>query len=234
MTSFDSSRREILTAGAALAAMGGMTASAVAATVAVPPSAPAFTPEPLPFVPASLGWLSEKIITSHHDNNYVGAVKRLGAIKGEFARLDVATAPVFQINGLKREELIAWNSMILHELYFAGLGRGEAVSPALGAALDRSFGGQERWAAEFAAMGKALGGGSGWVLLVWSPRDKLLTNQWAADHSMTLAGGVPLLALDMYEHAYAMDFGAKAAAYVDGFMKGFTWAHANHIFAALG
>ncbi|CAN5271067.1 Fe-Mn family superoxide dismutase [soil metagenome] len=237
MTQFDTSRRDLLAAGALLAGIGGTAGAALAASA--PASAPspaspaAFTPQALPFAPASLGWLSEKIITSHHDNNYVGAVKRLGAIRSEFAQLDIAAAPGFQINGLKREELIAWNSMVIHELYFAGLGRAETISPALDKAVEQSFGSQQRWAAEFAAMGKALGGGSGWVLLVWSPRDRMLTNQWAADHSMTLAGGVPLLALDMYEHAYAMDFGAKAAAYVDAFMSGFGWGQANRIFASL-
>ncbi|MBT2188842.1 superoxide dismutase [Sphingobium sp. H33] len=212
-----------------MTAVTGLEAGAKAAD----PAAAPFSPQALPFAPASLGWLSEKLITSHHDNNYVGAVKRLGAIKADFAKLDMATAPVFEINGLKREELIAWNSMILHELYFAGLGLAQPVSPALGNAIESSFGSQARWAAEFAAMGKALGGGSGWVLLVWSPRDRMLANQWAADHSMTLAGGVPLLALDMYEHAYAMDFGAKAGAYVDGFMKGVSWQNANRAFAAM-
>jgi Fe-Mn family superoxide dismutase len=50
---------------------------------------------------------------------------------------------------------------------------------------------------------------------------------------MTLAGATPILALDMYEHAYALDFGAKAAAYVDGFMKNIAWGEAGHRFAAL-
>lgn len=79
-------------------------------------------------------------------------------------------------------------------------------------------------------MGKAMGGGSGWVLLAWSRRDGRLVNTWAADHTMTLGDGAPLLALDMYEHAYHMDFGAKAGAYVDAFMKAFTWKHANEAF----
>ena len=68
-------------------------------------------------------------------------------------------------------------------------------------------------------MGKALGGGSGWVILTWSHRDQRLVNQWAADHTMTLAGARPILVLDMYEHAYAIDYGAKAGAYVDAFMQ---------------
>src|SRR5215471_10401331 len=71
--------------------------------------------------------------------------------------------------------------------------------------------------------GKALGGGSGWVLLTYSHRDKKLINQWAADHTCCLAGASPILALDMYEHSYHMDYGAKAAAYVDAFMNNINW-----------
>ena len=192
---------------------------------------PVKPPQPLPFDPKSVGWLSEKILTSHHDNNYAGAVKRVDAIHGELAGLDYATAPGFRLAGLKREELIAWNSAALHELYFAGLTGGEKPSARLGSALERDFGSVAGWAAEFAALSKSLGGGSGWALLTWSARDGRLMNQWAADHTMTLAGGTPLLALDMYEHAYAMDFGAKAAAYVEAFMGGFGWANANKLFA---
>jgi superoxide dismutase, Fe-Mn family len=82
-------------------------------------------------------------------------------------------------------------------------------------------------------MGKALGGGSGWVLLSWSPRDRKLINQWAADHCHTMAGGTPILALDMYEHSYHMDFGAKAAGYVDCFMQVIRWQNAERHFKAL-
>jgi Fe-Mn family superoxide dismutase len=82
-------------------------------------------------------------------------------------------------------------------------------------------------------MGKALGGGSGWVLLVWSPHDRKLLNQWAADHCHTLAGGVPILALDMYEHSYQMDFGAKAASYVDIFMDAVRWRNADGLFCGM-
>ena len=82
-------------------------------------------------------------------------------------------------------------------------------------------------AREFIAMGKALGGGSGWVLLSWSPRDGKLVNQWAADHCHTLAGGQPILALDMYEHSYHIDYGAKAATYVDTFMNAIRWSNAD-------
>src|SRR5262249_45995543 len=125
------------------------------------------------------------------------------------------------------------NSMILHELFFDGLGEQSHPGHVLLEALARDFRSYERWCFEFIAMGKALGGGSGWVLLSWSPRDRKLVNQWASDHCPTLAGGPPILALDMYEHSYHIDFGAKAATYVDTFMSVIRWQAADRIFATL-
>lgn len=221
-------RRGLLT-GAALLAGAGLAASGVANAAAPAPAG--FSPKPLPFDPKTVAGLSEKLLLSHHANNYLGAVKRLGAITSQFAGLDPATAPVFMINGLKREELVAWNSMILHEIYFAGLGAPSRPGAALAAAIERDFGSDARWRAEFIGMGKALGGGSGWVILTWSHRDGRLVNQWAADHTMALAGSSPILVLDMYEHAYAIDYGAKAAAYVDAFMGAVNWSNADAQFA---
>ena len=179
----------------------------------------------LPFDAAALRGLSVKLLQSHHQNNYGGAVKRLNAIRGQLAATPFATAPGYLLNGLKREELIATNSMLLHELYFASLGGdGRTMVPAMTLALTANFGSVERWREEFVAMGKALAGGSGWVLLTFQPREGTLVNQWAADHTQALAGGVPLLALDMYEHAYALDYGAAAGSYVDAFMDNLAWA----------
>jgi Fe-Mn family superoxide dismutase len=189
--------------------------------------------KPLACDPSRLTGLSGKLIVSHYENNYGGAVKRLNAISAQLASLDVNSAPSFVLNGLKREELIAANSMILHEIYFDSLGASDPLSGSLATALVRDFGSVERWRAEFAAMGKALGGGSGWVLLSWSPRLEKLCNQWASDHAHTLADGVPILVLDMYEHSYHIDFGAKAAAYVDAFMQNIDWSQVNGRFDAL-
>src|SRR5262249_59631837 len=99
----------------------------------------------------------------------------------------------------------AANSMILHELYFESLG-GDGISGGLiDEALKRAFGSVDRWRREFVGMGKALRGGSGWVVLTYSHRNQRLFNQWAADHTHALAGGMPILALDMYEHSYQLD-----------------------------
>jgi Fe-Mn family superoxide dismutase len=189
--------------------------------------------KPLTCDPARIKGMSERLILSHYENNYGGAVKRLNLIDEKLAELDFASAPGFLINGLKREQLIAMNSMILHELFFDGLGeQGEPDRP-LREALVRDFGSYDRWRAEFIAMGKALGGGSGWVLLAWSPRDRKLVNQWASDHCHTLAGGTPILALDMYEHSYHIDFGAKAATYVETFMDAVRWKNVDRLFAQM-
>jgi len=123
--------------------------------------------KPLACDPAAINGMSERLIVSHYENNYGGAVQRLNAITKELAELDFTSAPIFVINGLKREELIAMNSMILHELFFASLGERGEPEGALRDALIRDFGSILAWAAEFSAMGKAQRGGSGWVLLTW-------------------------------------------------------------------
>jgi Fe-Mn family superoxide dismutase len=212
-----------LAAGTALAATAASSFALAQTTSSTGLKPMAYDIKPLPFDPKNIKGLSEKLLISHYENNYSGAVKRLNTLTAQLAELDFAKAPVFTINGLKREELIASNSMILHELYFDGLGGGGAPTGTLADAITRDFGSIERWRTEFSAMGKAIGGGSGWVLLTWSPRAGKLVNQSATDHTTTLAGGRPILALDMFEHSYHIDYGAKSAAYVDAFMDVIRW-----------
>jgi len=174
--------------------------------------------------PWQLNGLSQRLIESHYESNYGGALNRLNAITEKLASLDFATTPGYVINGLKREEFIALNSTLLHELYFASLGGdGRKLPQVIADAIARDFGSIERWRSEYGAMAGALSGGSGWVLLTYVPRDRRLVNQSAADHGQNLAGGIPILALDMYEHAYHLDFGANATAYIDAFMRNIDW-----------
>ncbi len=163
-------------------------------------------------------------------NNYGGALRRLIAIEDRLSEVPFDTMPVFELNGLGRERLIAANSVLLHEVYFECLGGvdgigGPTADPTgpIADAIVRDFGSLANWKTEFTAMGRALGGGSGWVTLVWSPRFGRLSNQWSADHTHALADGVPIMALDMYEHAYHVDFGANAGAYMDAFMDNLHW-----------
>lgn len=181
--------------------------------------------------PQWMNGLSERLLVSHYENNYGGAVRRLNAIRARLALVDWVNAPTFEINGLKREELIAAGSVVLHEIYFESLGgygdnppTGFAEPPAeLAAGLERDFGSIAAWRTEYTAIAKALGGGSGWAILAWSERLGRLVNHWAADHAHTLPDAIPILALDMYEHAYHLDFGARAAVYVDQIMENLNW-----------
>ena len=180
--------------------------------------------EPIHCRPWLLNGLSAKLIESHYENNYGGALRRLNAITERLDALDWANTPPYVVNGLKRDELIALNSTLLHELYFATLGGDGKLAESMTALLIRDFGSVDRWRSEFVAMATGLAGGSGWVLLTWIPRDRRLINQYAAEHSQAIAGGIPVLALDMYEHAFHLDFGANAKAYIDAFMRNIDWS----------
>src|SRR3954454_578109 len=109
----------------------------------------AYVMEPLACDPQHVKGMSERLIVSHYENNYGGAVKRLNLIEEQLAGLDFAAVPTFVLNGLKREQLIATNSMILHELFFGNLGEAGEPGPGLREALNRDFGSLERWRAKF-------------------------------------------------------------------------------------
>ena len=180
---------------------------------------------PLYFRPRTLNGITPRLIESHYENNYGGAVLRLNATAEELAALDPHTTPAHVINRLKQEEMAALNSTLLHELYFASLGGdGRAVPEAMASAITRDFGAVDRWRHEFIALANALAVGSGWALLTWVPRDGRLINQSVSDASPGVAGGIPILALDMHEHAYHLDFGANPAAYVAAFMRNIDWS----------
>jgi len=182
--------------------------------------------KPLPFDPKKLKGLSEKLIVSHHDNNYAGAARRIGQIQQMLAGLP-NNAPGFQLKGLKMEELIATNSAILHEEYFGNLGGDGKAAGALQQAIATDFGGFDKWEQSFRAISTALGGGSGWAILNFNLRDGKLHNYIAFDHTDNVAFGRPILVNDMFEHAYHMDFGSNAGAYIDAFMQNVNWEESN-------
>ena len=196
-----------------------------------PPSsselAPAFTgrhePKPLPFDPARLRGLSERLIRSHWENNYGGAVKALNAVEQRLAAmLADADLPPYVYGDLKREELLRTGSVRLHELYFANLGGDGKPGQAMQQILAHEFGAFSRWEDEYRRTALALAGGPGWAILARGPEGDL-HNYWAWDHTSFAAGSQPLLVLDMYEHAYHLDYGAAAARYVDAFMQNVNW-----------
>lgn len=215
-------RRDLLQSAAFMSATLVLGAAASQAADAGSTVSTTYVPKPLPFTPSTLKGISERLIVSHHDKNYAGAVKRLAAIQDKIRQLPGNAAP-FQMGSLKREELIAMNSMILHEYYFDNLGGDGRTGGEIERIIKEQFASQEAWEAEFKQTGMSLAGGSGWVILSYSPRDKRLYNIWSSDHTQGLADGRPILVMDMYEHSYQMDYGADAKSYIDAFFKNINW-----------
>ncbi len=225
-------RREIGAVGLGLAAAATSGARATETPALSPAFAGLHKPAPLKFDLAKLTGLSEKLIRSHYDNNYIGSVKTLNMIEGRLvaAMADKDLPPVVY-GGLKREELHRTGSVILHELYFGALGGNGAAAGDVRAALASAFGSFEAWEAEFRRTALALAGGSGWCVLAFNLHTASLHNYWAWDHMHQPAASVPLLTLDMYEHAFHMDYGTAAAKYVDAFMANLDWEEIDRRYA---
>ena len=159
-------------------------------------------------------------------------MRRLNAVTAELTGLDIASVAPQVLGRLKREQTGLLNSTLLHELYFASLGGdGRAVPASLSTALARDFGSVDRWRQEFMALAESLGGESGWVVLGYLPRDGQLINQCTTEHAQSVAGAIPILALDMYEHAYHLEFGANQTAYIATFMRNILWSAVEARFA---
>ena len=195
-----------------------------------PAGAPAFAGKhavvPLPFDPKKLTGISEKMIVSHHDNNYAGAVKNLNKVEEQLAAINKDT-PGFVVAGLKERELTFTNSSILHAQYFGNLGGNGKVGGPVEKKLAATYGSLARWEEHFRATGGALAGGSGWTVLSFNLFSGDLGTYWSSNHTQALATGAPLLVLDMYEHAYAIDYGAAAAKYIDAFFQNVNWDEVN-------
>jgi Fe-Mn family superoxide dismutase len=227
----DLTRRETLgalaVAGVALAATRGECEPVIAPVIAPAPAyAGAHTVKPLPFDPAALPGLSERLLRSHHENNYGGALKRLNAIEQQLGA-QAADAPPFAWGSLKREEAIARNSVVLHELYFANLGGSGAASGSVESAIAAEYGSLAAWESDFRRTALALGGGAGWVVLGYDAASERVHDWWGWDHLHQAAATTPLLVLDMYEHSYALDYGANAKGYVDAFLANAQWGEVN-------
>ncbi len=224
------SRREALGAITAGVAFTGLEAAAQ------PAAAPRVfrgehKPTPLPFDPTKLKGLSEKLIKSHWENNYGGAVGALNVIEKRLATIvNDKDVPGYVYADLKREELVRTGSVVLHELYFANLGGDGKAGGKVQDALKDWFGSFEQWEAEFRKTAQGLAGGSGWVILAHNFHTGELHNYWAWDHMHNAPFSRPLLALDMYEHSYHMDYGSAAARYIDAFMQNVKWEEVERRF----
>ena len=228
-------RREALDAfailGVATLALGSARPAVAKDEPQVSANTPGITPGkhevvPLPFDPAKLKGLSERLVVSHHDNNYAGAVKNLNKVEEELAETTKNT-PGFLVAGLRERELTFTNSLILHELYFGSLGGDGKAAGSVQTALGTAFGTFARFEELFRAIGMSLAGGSGWAILDFNFRTADVRVYGSGNHTQSLASGAPLLVMDMYEHAYHIDYGASAASYIDAFFANVRWEEVN-------
>jgi superoxide dismutase, Fe-Mn family len=225
------SRRDFLELAGAAAAGSLLVPSIAAANPNPKPKTPAIATgdhkiRDLPFQPAKLKGISAAMITSHHDNNYSAAIKNLNKVELELAKVNKDT-PGYQVASLRDRELTFTNSMILHEHYFGNLGGDGKLAGAIDKRLAAQFGSTARWEELFRATALSLGGGSGWVVLDLDFAKGDLRIYGAGGHSQAVAFGQPLLVLDMFEHAYAMDYGAAHAKYVDAFFQNIHWSEVD-------
>lgn len=174
-----------------------------------------------------LDGISEKQLSEHHDVLYVGYVNKVAAIDKALnsVNLEGVNATFSDLRELKIEETFAVNGVKLHEAYFDNLGGNGLPSGKITELIKRDFGSIDSWKKEFMACGLAA---RGWVVLAFDLDTKKLRNVVCDLHNQ---GGVwncvSLLVLDVYEHAYFIDFATARAKYIDVFMKNIDWADVN-------
>ena len=168
---------------------------------------------------------SDKLLEMHF-TLYQGYVKNTNLLAEELTKMAAqkqADTPAFA--ELKRRFGWEWDGMRLHELYFGNLGGKEPLKKdgKLMKKLTENFGSYDAWAADFKATGAMRG--IGWVILYEDPKSGRLLNVWINEHDVGhLAGGNPLLIMDVFEHAYLPDYGLKRGDYIQAFMQNVDWA----------
>lgn len=189
-------------------------------------------PKPLKHKSIS-GFLSAEQIAPHHTAHYGGALK---AVTAADARLEEETKSGAAVDAaafgqLKRLINSRGNSVVLHELYFDGLAP-KAPDPVadVRTAIEKRFGSMEKWSADFTTSAKEA---AGWAMLVRHPVNGKLYNVVSDEHAMGLLWmAVPIVVIDVYEHAFYIDYQNRKAEYVDKFMQHIDWKEANIRFRA--
>lgn len=189
--------------------------------------------KPLPFNKQLIG-ISEKAIQIHHDKLYTGYVNKRNEIEQKLETVDRATANATHSDyrELKLEESFAANGVVLHEYYFSVLGgENQAASGDLKSAIEKNFGSYEKWLEDFKAAGMVA---RGWVVLAYDFNTGKMHNYLCDSHNHGgIWGAIPVVVLDMYEHAYFIDYGSDRKTYIEDYMKNLNWEKANELYASI-
>ncbi len=183
----------------------------------------------LPYI--ILEGLSERQLKEHHDVLYAGYVKKWNEIQEKLKSSDraAANATYSEFGELKREETFALNGIKLHEGYFDNMkAGGSEPSGIIKEWIEKDFGSYEQWETDFKALGIAA---RGWAILAFDLDEGRLYNYLCDSHNQGgVWNSVALFIMDVYEHAYFIDFGSDRKSYIEAFWKNFDWAKAEAIY----
>lgn len=190
--------------------------------------------EQKPLTYTSLEGISEKQLKEHHDVLYAGYVKKWNEIQEKLAAVDYAKANATHsdVRELKVEETFALNGVKLHEGYFDNMvSGGSEPASVIKEWIEKDFGSFEKWKEEFMALGLAA---RGWVILAFDLDDGRLYNILCDSHNQGgVWNSVALFIMDVYEHAYFVDFATGRKAYIEVFFKNINWDHVNSVIERL-
>jgi len=167
---------------------------------------------------------SETLLRNHFTlyQGYVTNTNKLAEALAEMQKAGKGATPEYA--ELKRRFGWEFNGMRLHELYFENLGGNGQIdaSAPLAKRLAESFGSLQNWESDFRAVGAMRG--IGWAVLYQDDLAGRLFNQWVNEHDVGhLAGCRPLLIMDVFEHAFMLDYGLKRADYIQAFFQNLHW-----------
>ncbi len=175
------------------------------------------------------------VLLNNHFALYQGYVVNTNTLQKELQTLrEVGKIGTPEFSELRRRFGWEWNGMRLHEMYFENLSKTPSSlseKSSLTKSFLGSFGSLENWERDFRAIGAMRG--IGWALLVLDEKTQTLFNTWIGEHDLGhLAGAKPILVMDVFEHAYVLDYGIKRADYIQAFMQAVDWSVAEQRFLA--
>jgi len=220
-------RREVLMMGAiaagSLASIGGAAKAAPALAAASPSGQDPYVAKDFSALSGKLDGLTASQIDQHLKlyKGYIGKANEIHA-KLQDADLTSANATYAPLRELLMEQSYAVNGAVYHELYFGNLGgKGGDPTGDFKAAVDERFGSTGKFMDLLKASGKCM---RGWVIVGYNTRGGYIDTFGLDMHNMwSPASTVPLLVLDVYEHAYMIDYGIDRAKYLDAFAKNLDW-----------
>ncbi len=175
---------------------------------------------------------SDQLLKNHFTlyQGYVTNTNKLSDALNAMLKENKTSAPEFA--ELKRRFGWEFNGMRLHELYFGNMTKSGNVldkNSELAKQIANDFGSYENWEKDFKASGAMRG--IGWVVLYYDAASGRLFNVWINEHDAGhLVGAVPLLVMDVFEHAFMIDYGLKRADYIEAFFKAVNWSAVNRRF----